>query len=354
MSTSSDPSSGNIPGFDVQAVEAWIGDNVASLEPPFEWFRLEGGHSNLTYRLTDGNGAAAVVRRPPEGELLPKAHDMWREFRIIKALQDTDVPVPAALGYEEDPSVTGAHFYVMGHVPGKALTSIETAQEWLNPEAMPKVALSYMDTMAALHSVDPVAVGLGELGRHDGYVARQIRTWYGSWNASIDGAGYDNPQLHELHDALQERLPADPPVRIVHGDLGLHNAMIDKDGQVTAVLDWEIGTLGDPVADFAYAVAGWGRPDDEPQVLKDAASLIPEFGSRERLIERYGDKTGTDLSNLDYYLAFNRFKTACIIHGVYARYKNGQKSTEGIDMPALYARMVGSLEHGVRLFEGLS
>lgn len=342
-----------IPGYDVPAVEAWIRSNIEQLEPPFTWTRLEGGHSNLTFHLTDSNGKVAVIRRPPMGELLPKAHDMWREYRIIEALGPTAVPVPAALGYEEDPSITGAHFYVMGHVPGVALHNVADAEEFLTLEARGKVAESYMTTMAALHAVEPAAVGLDDLGRHDGYVARQLRTWYGSWTASSEAADFDDPRLHELHTFLNENIPEQGPARIVHGDGGLHNHMFDQDGQVTAVLDWEIATLGDPIADFAYAVMSWAQPDDDPQVLKGAATLAPGFGTRQGLIDLYGSKTGADLSQLDYYLTFNHFKASCIVHGVYARYRMGQKSTEGIDMPGLYERFTGSLEHAVRMAEAL-
>ena len=166
-----------IVGYDVAAVEHWIRENTEGLEPPFEWTRLEGGHSNLTYSLRDQNGNAAVVRRPPMGELLPKAHDMGREFSIISGLGPTAVPVPIAYGYCESPDITGAHFYVMSQVDGKALFELEDAEQHLQVEARAKVGLSFMDVLAALHSVDPDEVGLGELGKKEDYVGRQIRTW---------------------------------------------------------------------------------------------------------------------------------------------------------------------------------
>ena len=153
-----------IVGYDVAAVEGWIGQNIEGLEPPFEWTRLEGGHSNLTYALVDQNGKSAVVRRPPMGELLPKAHDMGREYSIISGLGPTSVPVPDAYGYCESPDVTGAHFYVMSQVDGKALFELEETLEYLTVDARAKVGLSFMDVLAALHSVDPDEVGLGDLG----------------------------------------------------------------------------------------------------------------------------------------------------------------------------------------------
>ena len=252
-----------IVGYEVAAVEEWIRDNTQGLEPPFEWTRLEGGHSNLTYSLKDQNGNAAVVRRPPMGELLPKAHDMGREFSIISGLGPTAVPVPIAYGYCESPDVTGAHFYVMSQVDGKALFELEDAEEYLEVEARAKVGLSFMDVLAALHSVDPDEVGLGELGKKEDYVGRQIRTWYRSWEASAEGASYDDPDLHELHGFLEARRPEQGPARVVHGDYGLHNCLVNNKGELTAVLDWEISTLGDPMADFAYALNTWAEPSDE-------------------------------------------------------------------------------------------
>jgi aminoglycoside phosphotransferase (APT) family kinase protein len=334
----------SIPGYDVPAVEAWISANIDGLEPPFVWTRLEGGHSNLTYALVDQLGRRAVVRRPPEGELLPKAHDMGREFRVISGLNKTDVPVPIAHGYCEDPSVTGAHFYVMSAVEGKALYNRADAMEHLTETARNQVGRSFIDTLAKLHAVDPEAVGLGDLGRPDGYVARQLKTWYGSWTMSADAADYDDPLVHELHEHLVSNLPEQGPARVVHGDFGLHNAMFGTDGNVTAVLDWEIATLGDPLADFAYALNAWGEPGSPDALAPDGPTQAPGFLPPEALVERYAERSARDLAQLAYYRTFNHFKTACILHGVYARYRMGQKSTEGVDMDGLKTRMIAALQ----------
>lgn len=335
---------GKLPGYDVPAVEAWISDNVESLQPPFVWTQLEGGHSNLTYALVDQNGAKAVVRRPPEGELLPKAHDMGREFRVISGLGQTPVPVPVAYGYCEDPAVTGAHFYVMSEVSGRAMYTPEMVEEWLDIPARVQLGKSFVETLAALHSVDPDDVGLGELGRRDGYVARQLRTWYGSWEFSKEAAAYDDDRIHEMHTMFNESLPEQGPARVVHGDYGLHNTMVDQHGNLTAVLDWEIATLGDPLADFAYALNAWGDPGAEPSpAMHSGATTAPGFEGPDLMIERYAAGTGADLSQLNYYRAFNYFKTACILHGVYSRYLEGKKSTEGIDVPLLKERMIDNV-----------
>ncbi len=327
------------PGYDRPAVEDWIAANVEGLTPPLTWAQLEGGHSNLTFVLTDGDGRRAVIRRPPLGELLPKAHDMAREFTIIRGLGSTAVPVPRAHGLCQDTSVTGAVFYVMSEVPGKAMYTAELVEEWLSLEARGRLGYSFMETLAALHAVDPDDVGLGELGRRDGYVARQLRTWYGSWEASKADAAYDDDRIHDLHRLLNERLPDQGPGRVVHGDYGLHNCMVSQEGEVVAVLDWEIATLGDPLADFAYALNGWTDPDDVIRVSHESATTAPGFARRDDLARHYAELTGADLGRLDYYRTFNYFKTACILHGVYSRYLAGKKSSEGVDLPGLKERM---------------
>ncbi|MEM7468359.1 MAG: phosphotransferase family protein [Pseudomonadota bacterium] len=341
-------------GYDVPAVEAWIKTNIPSLTPPFDWQKLDGGHSNLTYLLTAGDGTLAVIRRPPLGELLPKAHDMGREWQIISALGPTDVPVAAALGFCEGAEVTGAHFYVMGHIDGMALyTNVETEQ-WIPLEKRHHVGESFMDVLAALHSLDPDDIGLGSLGKKEGYIARQLKTWYRSWMASKDVAEYDDARLHEMQDYLANNIPEQGPARVVHGDYGLHNCMFTSEGHVAAVLDWEISTLGDPLADLAYALNQWVLPGDENPVKENAASVVDGMLNRQQLAERYAQATGCDLSNLDYYVCFNWIKSAMIIHGVYARYKAGQKSTEGVDMVDLRDRVTRNINEAERAVSRIS
>lgn len=332
------------PGYDRPAVEEWIERNVDGLVGPFRWERLEGGHSNLTFLIADSAGRRAVIRRPPLGELLPKAHDMKREFTIISGLGPAGIPVAEAFGLCEDTAITGAVFYVMSEVGGKAMYTAEDVDEWLTVEARAKVGPSFMATLAALHRLDPADIGLAELARHDGYVGRQLRTWYGSWQASMEGADYDDPRIHRLHERLNAHIPDQGPARVVHGDYGMHNCMINRDGSVAAVLDWEIATLGDPLADFAYAINGWSDPDDEIRVSHEAATLAPGFSRRQELIDHYADSTGRNMADLDYYRAFNYFKTACILHGVYARYRLGKKSADGVDLEAMKERMIGAID----------
>lgn len=331
-------------GYKVEAVEAWISENIESLSPPFTWTRLEGGHSNLTYHLRDSKGLEAVIRRPPQGELLPKAHDMGREWALISSLEATNVPVPAALGFCENPDVTGAWFYVMGCINGRPLYNNEETLEWVPEERRLGLANSFVDVLADLHSLDPDEIGLGELGKRDSYVARQLKTWYRSWTSSIEGADFDDPRAHKLQQFFLDNLPDQGPIRVVHGDYGLHNCLTGPDSTVAAVVDWEISTLGDPLADLAYALNFFPDPTDTIPISPEAATAVPGFPTRTEMAERYANRTGRDLSNLDYYTGFNRWKSACIVHGLYARYMKGMKSSEGVDLVVMRSRIEGSLE----------
>lgn len=344
----------NLPGYKVGAVEAWISENVEGITPPFRWTRLEGGHSNLTYRLEDKDGKVAVIRRPPEGELLPKAHDMSREWSIISSLANTPVPVPAAYGFCESPDVTGAWFYVMGWVEGHPLYNSDDTEQWIPESERKKAAFSFIDVLADLHSVDPDEVGLGDLGKKDAYVARQLKTWYRSWASSIEDAKHDDERAHELQRFFLENVPEQGPARVVHGDYGLHNVLIGPNHNVTAVLDWEISTLGDPLADLAYALIQFPDASVGEPAQEGTATAVSGFPTRAELAQRYAAKTGRNLDMLDYYVGFNRWKGAAIVHGVYARYMAGKKSTEGIDLEGLFERMNRSMDLAEQAYKRLT
>ena len=326
-------------GYQTAAVEAWIARHIPALAPPLAWTRLEGGHSNLTYQIDDARGQRAVIRRPPMGQLLPKAHDMAREWALISALgnplNNTAVPVPSALGFCADTSITGAPFYVMGHVPGHPLYSADDAHRWVPEPLRQRLAHSFIDVLADLHAIDPDAVGLGDLGKKDDYIGRQLKTWYRSWNASMAGAQLDDPRAHALQQYFLAHIPPQGPARIVHGDYGLHNTLVGADGRIAAVLDWEISTLGDALADLGYALNQWAEPTDPPAVRAAPPTHLPGFPSRREMAERYARRTGRNLSRLDFYVGFNRWKSAAIVHGVYARYLEGKKSAVGVDLDGL-------------------
>lgn len=308
------------PGIRTDAVTDWLHDNVAGARGPFRFDVIAGGHSNLTYRVTAANGDRFVLRRPPLGHVLASAHDMGREHRIIHALRDTPVPVAPAVGFCDDPTVNDAPFYVMRYVDGLVIRDRAAADTLLTPDARRRASESIIDTMVAIHRVDPTLVGLGDLGRHEGYIARQLKRWYGQWNQQKTR---DLPAVDRVHDALLARIPEQGPATLVHGDYRLDNCMVDSDGNVIAVLDWEICTLGDPMADLGLLMVYWTGPGDDTSAWTGSACSAEGFLDRDDLAARYTDVSGRDTSQLDFYVTFACWKLVCILEGVYARYLGG-------------------------------
>jgi aminoglycoside phosphotransferase (APT) family kinase protein len=306
-------------GIDQAPVEAWFAEHVPDAEPPLSFERVSGGRSNLTYRVSDGAGHAWALRRPPMGRRLGSAHDMGREYRAISALAGTDVPVAPAVALCEDESVNGAPFYVMGFVEGLVVREC-AAGERFDEGQRAAIGRQVADTLTALHAVDPDAVGLGELGRKEGYVARQLRRWHGQWEQSKTR---ELPAIDEVHDRLAGRIPEQGPATIVHGDYRLDNMILTPDGRIAAVVDWELCTLGDPLADVGLLMVYWAEPKDEVVALMDAATTLPGFPSREQLLQRYAERSGRDVSQIDFYVALGFWKLAIILEGVFARYAAG-------------------------------
>ena len=231
----------------------------------------------------------------------------------------------------------------MGLIDGRPLYPAEETLAWIPEDKRETMAYSFFDVLADLHSLDPDEIGLGELGKKENYIGRQLKTWYRSWNASIEAAELDDPRAHDLQRFFLENMPDQGMARVVHGDYGLHNCLFGPDSTVAAVVDWEISTLGDPLADLAYALNPWPDPSDALPPSPESATSVPGFPSRNELAQRYADRTGRNLDQLDYYIGFNRWKTAAILHGVYARYKEGKKSTEGVDLVEMKERILGAL-----------
>ena len=227
----------------------------------------------------------------------------------------------------------------MGLIDGRPLYNNEETLEWVPEEKRPQLAYSFVDVLADLHAIEPKEVGLENLGKPDSYVGRQLKTWYRSWTSSIESADYDDPRAKDLQEFFVEHLPEQKKLSIVHGDYGLHNCLIGADSFIAAVVDWEISTLGDPLADLAYAINAFPDSSDKIPISLDAATAVKGFPERYQLAKRYEEKTKTDLSNLDYYTGFNRWKSACIVQGLYARYMAGQKSSEGIDLEHMRERI---------------
>ena len=286
---------------------------------------IQGGRSNLTYRVTDGNGEW-VLRRPPLGHVLATAHDMAREHRVISALGPTDVPVPKALHLCEDEKVLGAPFYVMELVPG---TPYRTAQELtaIGPERTRQVLLSLPDTLLTLHAVDPAEVGLADFGRPEGFLERQLRRWGKQLAAS---RSRELPGIDALHQALGEELPHSPAPGIVHGDFRLDNVLVTADDRVSAVLDWEMSTLGDPLTDLGLLVMYSSLPALKGSPIS-TTSQAPGHPDTEELVERYAAGSGRDVSGIGWYTAFAYFKLAVIAEGIHYRYTLGQTVGKGFD-----------------------
>jgi aminoglycoside phosphotransferase (APT) family kinase protein len=269
--------------------------------------------------VTDAADQRWVLRRPPLGHVLATAHDMGREYRIIFGLQSTDVPVAPAVGHCSDESVTGAPFYVMGYVDGRVARDPEQA-ELLSLPARAHSGEALVDVLARIHAIDPESVGLGDLGRREGYIERQLRRWHGQWHQSKTR---ELPLIDEVHDGLVARVPVQGPATIVHGDYRLDNCILDEHGDVLAVLDWELCTLGDPLADIGLLLIYWTEPDDPRPALLDPPTTVPGFATRDQIAAWYAEVSGRDLSNIDYYMAFGYWKLACILEGVYERYRAG-------------------------------
>ena len=312
-----------IEGIDSERVSAWFAENIPDSAPPLTFELIAGGRSNLTFKVVDSAGHEYVLRRPPTSHVLPTAHDMAREHRIISALQDTPVPVAPALGFCDDESVNGRPFYVMQYVDGHVLRDAPAAEKLHDEAARRTASESLVDVLAAIHAVDVDAVGLGELGRREGYIERQLKRWYGQFKQSNELTGRAVPMVDEVHDFLAAHIPVQAQAAIVHGDYRLDNTILGDDGTVRAVLDWEICTLGDPLADVGLLMVYWAEPDDEYSALGPAPTTVPGFLRRADLIERYAARSGRDVSTIDFYVAFGYWKLACILEGVYARYTGG-------------------------------
>ena len=314
---------GAIEGIAVGPVSEWLDANVVGFHQPYRFDLVPGGRSNLTFIVTDAAGHRCVLRRPPTSHVLPTAHDMAREYRIVRALGPTAVPVPAALGLCTDVAVNGQPFYVMGFVDGLVLRDVTNALTGLTPEQRRVAGEDVIDVLADLHAVDVDAVGLGDLGRKEAYIERQLKRWYGQFQQSAALQGRSVRAVDAVHDALARRIPAQVGASIVHGDYRLDNAVVGPDARIAAVLDWEICTLGDPLADVGQLMVNWVEPGDAFVPLGHAPTLAPGFPTRAEARARYATRSGRDLSQLDFYVAFGYWKLACILEGVFSRYAAG-------------------------------
>jgi aminoglycoside phosphotransferase (APT) family kinase protein len=325
----------SVPGIDNPAqLDAWISENVPADRRPGSLAGvslISGGRSNLTYRL-DFDDQTLVLRRPPLGHVLPTAHDMSREYRVLSALSGTAIPVPVPVAFCTDTEIVDAPFYLMHYVAGKVLRTREDGAE-VSEEQARQLSELVIDMLAAIHSVDLEAVGLTSFGRPEGYMTRQLARWQKQWELSVsrEVSGYD-----ELVKRLEAGLPQSTDGTLVHGDLRLDNMLVTLEPAtgVAAVVDWEMSTLGDPLADLGLTLMYWTDPGDDDWLrLSEGGSVttIPGFLRRADAAARYAELTGRDISSIGYYMAFGCFKLAVVLEGIYARFLQKKTVGEGFE-----------------------
>jgi aminoglycoside phosphotransferase (APT) family kinase protein len=304
-------------------VTRWIQER-AEADSPLRFELIAGGRSNMTYTVTDAVGRKYVLRRPPMGPLLPSAHDMAREHRLMHALRDSPVPVPRMVGLCQDETVNGRDFYVMHYLDGVVVRDIEIGRT-LAPEIRTRMCHELINTLCALHRVDIDAVGLGDLARRSGYIERQIKRWSGQWEKSKTR---EIPMIDRVKETLRKRVPQDAQTTIAHGDYRLSNCIMNPDGTVQGVLDWELCTLGDPMADLAGMMGYWYREGETNPKVDAETTRLEGFLSQEEVAGLYAEEMGVSLDKVAYYQAFASWRLACIGEGVYARYVNGQQGNQ--------------------------
>jgi aminoglycoside phosphotransferase (APT) family kinase protein len=316
-------------GIDLESFARWASTALPGTIPPFTAEAIVGGQSNITAHVRDADGRELVVRRPPLHGVLPTAHDMGREHRIIAALGPTPVPVPEAIAYCADPDVIGAPFYVMERRHGIVLDESFPPDIPPTEERCQRISASAVETLVRLHAIDWQAAGLTDLGRPEGFLARQVQGWIERYDRARTD---DYPQVAPLVRWLSDNLPPGAAPTIIHNDFKLNNLLLAP-GElvpVVAVLDWEMTTIGDPLFDLAVSMTYWIEPGDSLalRAVLPNVTWLPHFYSRAEFMREYAAQSGRDLGAIDYYLTFAYFKLAAILQQIYARWRNGQTRDE--------------------------
>jgi aminoglycoside phosphotransferase (APT) family kinase protein len=329
--TSATDMGAEIPGIHHESVARFFHEHVPGGDCALTFELISGGRSNLTY-LARGGGREWVLRRPPLGHVLPTAHDMAREYRVLSALASTDVPAPRPIALCEDAAINDMPFYVMEYRPGVVLAQDIPPGYAPTPGDRRRISQALVDTLVRLHAVDYRAVGLEGFGRPEGYLERQVRRWSEQWQRSKTA---ELPEIDELIRRLRAALPESPAPTIVHGDYRLGNVALDPTdpGRIVAIFDWEMATLGDPLADLGYTLIYWTEAADPPPSggvgTASTFTATPGFFTRADIIAEYARLSGRPVDTIDFYQVLALYKLAVISEGIYARYLQGKTLGEG-------------------------
>lgn len=318
-----------LPGIDLAALTGYLDSHVdGGLAAPLSGEIIAGGRSNPTYALTDGT-RSWILRRPPLGDIPRGAHDVTREYRVLEALTPTQVPVPRVVACEPAPGILDAPFYVMDRVEGRTLRTWDDTGT-LTPAQRANLAAAMIGTLVTLHDVDPATVGLNGWGRPEGYLERQLARWRRQWHAikTREHAGVDS-----LFDRLATSVPSMRFAGIVHGDYKIDNVLIDHDDptRIRALLDWEMATLGDTLADLGMLVSFWDEPDRFHNPITAGATAHPGFPSARDVIEAYASRRDIGVDEIDWYIVFSDLKVAVILEQIHARHLRGETVGDGFD-----------------------
>ena len=340
-------------GIDEDKVTAYLVGNCDGMRPPLVFEQIVGGHSNLTYKVTDASGQSWVLRRPPLGAVLATAHDMGREHRIISSLAPAGIPVPPAVALCQDESVNGAPFYVMKFVEGHVLDTPWAVENGVpDRAARGRLGTAIVDALAALHTLEPDDVGLGDLGRREAYLDRQLSRWRGQWEKTRTR---ELPSMEETYELLVRVKPEQKYTGIVHGDYRLGNMLCTSDGRVAAVLDWELCTLGDTMADLGYIMNNWAEENEAgPSQAVAMPTAAGGFPTRAEFLAAYSARTGRSTDGIEYYRAFQWWRLAAIVEGVLARYLKGVMGEAGADMSAFRQQVDQMAEEALTMVRAIA
>jgi aminoglycoside phosphotransferase (APT) family kinase protein len=310
--------------LDAAALAAWLGERLPDTAgQPIAIEQFPGGHSNLTYLVRIGE-RELVLRRPPVGSKVKSAHDMGREVRVLSRLAPAWPPAPRPIAECDDPSVLGAPFYLMERKRGVILRRDLPAGLAIDPPTARRLSQALVDGLAELHAIDFAGIGLGDLGRPDGYALRQVRGWTERYAGSKTD---DIPVVDRVAGWLAAGIPPSPPPALIHNDYKYDNLVLDPDdlARIRGVLDWEMATIGDPLMDLGTALAYWVEPADPPAMIamRFGPTTLPGMMTRAEVAARYAERTGRPLDHIVFYYAFGLFKTAVVAQQIYWRWKQG-------------------------------